>query len=178
MNLEWLDRLVSVAIGAILGVIGSRVLDRVRARDSRRESAAPLVVVLIAIGVALRRHVELWDSASQRGPDALKGYCRFLQELLPAADVDELERRAREGAKFRHEILVALRELPPCLRGISVAHSRLREGIEISDAWLADREGYRRDLIGARDAVSAVMRRLRRECAPDGRKAVDRFLDG
>lgn len=170
------DRLTFSVLSLLIGFALGRLADRLRAGDQRRDAAKAVALPLLAIAKALERHRTMLDDALSRNGESLRAYYKFVVELVPQADLDELGTHVRGSVRLPHQALADLRTAHQSTSRAQGRHDQLRQTLEMSLTPAPEGEAYRRLVLAAGQAVRSGLRHLEGLGPTDTRRAIAEFM--
>jgi hypothetical protein len=174
---QWPGIVLGALLGGVLGFAFARLLDRLRARDARRESAKQLV----SLSDPMLRRVEQcrdhFDRASEVDADAVAAYFRTEVDFVAAGTLDDLRQAISTSVKLDHSMLNAWRRAHEQLDDARRSHNTQVSLVRAAGVIPADkRTSYRQHLAEATDAMRHALRLTRRACHRGSMVEIDRLL--
>ena len=154
------DRLTFSVLSLLLGFALGRLADRLKTGDQRRNAAKAVALPLLAVAKALKKHCTMLDDALSTNGESLRAYYKFVVELVPQADLDELDTHVRGSVRLPHQALSDLRTAQQNTSRAQSRHDQLRQTLEMSTTPASEGEAYRRLVVSAGQAVRNGLRPL------------------
>lgn len=170
------DRLFPSAVIAILSALLGFILGRLsvglQARSARQSAAKAVALCAIPLEQELQERLSRFDSAAADGIEQLRGFFLMSRTLVTDSDAVDFVSRCRSDLTLRHDLLQRLRRAADALERARKKHEAIRSTLELSSDWQAERDTYRRLLVGAHDSVKECVAQIQKEAPSDTRRAI------
>jgi hypothetical protein len=166
------DRVAIAFLTALLTFAITRLVDRVRAREEVRHLARATALPLLGLARALELHSKMLDEALGSDDDKLRGFYKFVVELVPAHDLGEFNAQVRVNSRLPHDVLAGLRQALSSIARAQTRYEQVRQVLEMSGAVRMESEGVGRLVVQARDATRVALEHLRSVSPADTRSEI------
>jgi len=173
-----MDPLLIATFSLLGGFLLSRLMDHVRTRDHKRDVSKSIALYLLPIAEALKKNSGFLEQALPGGRRSLRGYFIAIGDVVPPKEVKAFETRVHDDLRLKHRMLADLRATAEAIGIVARWHQQVRNTVELSDEWYADRETYRRLLENAQQLVEQSLLALERLAPSDTRTAIRAFRGG
>ena len=170
------DRLTFLVLGALLGFLLGRLAEWLMAGDQRRDAAKTVALPLLSIAKALHKHCAMIDDALVGSGESLRTYYRSVVELVPQADLDELNGHVRSTLRLPHGALADLRAAHQAASRAQGRHDQLRQTLEMSETLASEGAANRRLILSARQSVRGGLQHIQELGPVDTRRAIADFI--
>lgn len=171
---------VSAPAGAMLGYASARLLDRVRASDSRKDAAKRLVLAVEPVLRELRAKRFSFSEAMRSGAPAVSLYFKNAEPDLIGVPAEQLRAVAKDAIRLSHQCLEHWSNASKQLEQLELQHASLVNTRRLSGR-LADLSTrgvvYLSDLDSALAGLTSALRATSREASRETRQVIRRHIE-
>jgi len=166
-------------MGAVIGFLAARFLDRVRNRDARQETVRLLVSLVEPSLQQLRHCIQSFDRALGVDSQAVLTYFKVEDGVLSPSQAAGLQHALQSSGKLDHRTLIAWRRSWDALEQIQRSHEALRAEGRVSGALGAGKEqAYRQALSTGVERTTEALRRCVRHSDSATARSIQQLLGG